>query len=151
MRKGELSFESILVIAFVIILLTSIMAVFQFYQAKELDSSGKADIVKQYSKVLYLIRQDCRYAFGLETASDSFSLKIKPEKSITYKFVNKSFVRIDTNNRSEVILSNLEKASFKADPKIKNLLTTYLFPEDQMQIPFITSFALRGEENAPSQ
>jgi hypothetical protein len=151
MKRGELSFESILVIAFVIILLTSIMAVFQFYQARELDSTGKADIVKQYSKILYQIRQDCRYAYSLNVTPDRFILSLKPDQNITYKFENQAFIRVNSSNQSETILGDLEKAIFKENPKVKNLLTLYLFPKDQMQIPFITSFALRGDENASSQ
>jgi hypothetical protein len=41
-------------------------------------------------------------------------------------------------------MNRLEKATFKIHPQLHNLLMVTLLPSDKMQIPFFTSFALRG-------
>jgi hypothetical protein len=64
-----------------------------------------------------------------------------------YRMVNDSLYRFDKDGREQLLIQHLEKSSFRLHPKLDNLLLITLMPTDRMQIPFFTSFALRGASN----
>ena len=64
-----------------------------------------------------------------------------------YEIKDNNLVRLDKNNQSLVLLEGVESASFTTKKTLPNLLTVRIFPADKKEIPFFTSFALRGLNN----
>jgi hypothetical protein len=58
--------------------------------------------------------------------------------------MNGNLYRTEANGKGTILISNLEQASFKQHPELDRLLQVTLLPSDSSQIPFFTSFALRG-------
>jgi hypothetical protein len=146
LKRGELSFEFIIGIAFLAVFLTTLMAVFRFYLAQNPDQIENEDITVAYKLVLETFKADAKIADsavlienGVELFRDSKSLAI-------YQFLNGSLYRTETDGRGSILLSKLEKAGFKLHPELSNLVMITLLPIDRMQTPFFTSFALRGVE-----
>lgn len=143
-KSGELSFEAILGMAFLAVFLTTIMAVYQFYQAQNPERIDSGDVVTSYNLILETIRNDARYADSMRMLSDGVELLEKEQLLAAYRFAAGNLYRTDKEGRGSILMNRLEKATFKIHPQLHNLLMVTLLPSDKMQIPFFTSFALRG-------
>jgi hypothetical protein len=78
-KSGELSFEAILGMAFLAVFLTTIMAVYQFYQAQNPERIDSGDVVTSYNLILETIRNDARYADSMRMLSDGVELLEKEQ------------------------------------------------------------------------
>ncbi len=147
-RLGELSFEGILGIAFLTMLAATAIAVLQFHNARQPGSQLEADITTGYNQVLASMREDARIAVKGDCAADGVSLFDAQNSLIAvYRLVKDSFYRFDKTGNGKLLINRIEKASFRLHPHLNNLLLITLLPADTMQIPFFTSFALRGVAN----
>jgi len=144
-KKGELSFEGILGIAFFTLLVAALIAVLQFHYSRQLGTGVEDDITASYNSLLKNMRSDAGIARTFECASDSAKL-FDPEGRLIafYKTMNNGLFRFDNSGKGELIINHVESVSFRAHPNLKNLIITTVLPADKMQIPFFTSFALRG-------
>lgn len=147
-RQGELSFEGILAIAFLTMIVATVIAILQFHNAQNPGSQVEADITSGYNQVLINMRQDVRFAARADCAADGVSLFDTQNSLIAvYRFMKDSCYRFDSSGKGQLLIDRLEKTSFRLHTSMNNLLMVTLLPEDKMQIPFFTSFALRGFKN----
>jgi hypothetical protein len=144
MRKGELSFEAIIGMAFLAVFLTTLMAVYQFYTVQSPKRTDVSDVVTSYNLVLESIRADARFADSMKLTDNGVELIEKGKLLAGYHFISGNLYRTDIENKGNILMGRLEKAVFMAHPQLSKLLMVKLLPEDKMQIPFFTSFALRG-------
>lgn len=144
-RQGELSFEGILGIAFLTLLAATMIAVLQFHFARQLGNGIEDDITVSYNSLLKNMRHDTSIASTFECASDSVKLFDSQGQLIAfYKTMNKGLFRFDIAGKGELMINHVENTSFRPHPELKNLIIATVLPVDKMQIPFFTSFALRG-------
>ncbi len=142
---GELSFEGILGLAFVSLIIATLIAVAQFYSLRNPDNVDTADITQSYNLILTSLREDAQIAATAETASDSVSLYNSQSDLISrYLFTDQSLIRLDNQGKGQPLLKNIESVRFSTDENLNNLLTVNIMPANRMDIPFFTSFALRG-------
>lgn len=144
-RKGELSFEGILGIAFLTLLAATMIAVLQFHFARQLETGLEDDITFSYNRLLKNMRHDTSIASVFECASESVKLFDSQGRLIAfYRTMNGGLFRFDISDKGELMINHVESASFRPHTELQNLLITTILPADKMQIPFFTSFALRG-------
>lgn len=143
-RRGELSFEAILGMAFLALFIATLLAVYQFYQAQNPKRIDSANVVTSYNLILENFRTDAKFADSLKMLDDGVELIEKQQLLATYRFMNGNLYRTDGQGKGSILMNKLEKATFRTSPELPNLLTVILLPSDKMQIPFFTSFALRG-------
>ncbi len=144
-KKGEISFEGILIMAFALVLVVAVAATVVFYQ-NHASGSINDGISTTYNKILTSIRLDTHHAVIAAVASGSVTLLDKNADQISkYEIKDNNFVRFDSKNENMTVLfEKVEAVGFSFDEKLPNLLTVRIFPADKQLIPFFTSFALRG-------
>ena len=143
-RRGELSFEAIFALALFAIVLTTSMAVYRFHNSQNSPTPDSENIIGIYDMILTSIRTDTKIADELTTTKNGFDLFQNNQLISSYNFMNGSLYRTEEDGKGTILISNLEKASFKQHPELNRLLMVTLLPSDSSQIPFFTSFALRG-------
>lgn len=144
-RSGELSFDNIITLAFITVIVATGLAVLQFHLSRQVEQRIDQDITFGYNLVLQHMRQDTRIGSRYEIASDSVAIIGENDKPVAvYRLIDKSLYRFDESEKGQLIISHLEKASFRLHQELNNLLLVTLLPIDRMQLPFFTSFALRG-------
>jgi hypothetical protein len=143
-KKGELSFEAILGLAFLAIFITTLMAVYQFYLSQNPQQIDSKDVVVSYNLTLENFRTDAKFADSMKLLPDGVEFYSAQKLISTYRFMNGNLYRTDAEGKGSILMNRLEKASFRIHPDLEKLLTVTLLPVDKMQIPFFTSFALRG-------
>jgi len=144
-RKGELSFEGILGLAFLTLLAATMIAVLQFHFARQPGHGIEDDITPGYNTLLKNLRHDTSISSTFECASDSMRLFDSQGQLVAfYKTMNRSLFRFNIDGKGELIINHVENTSFRPHPELKNLIIATVLPVDKMQIPFFTSFALRG-------
>ncbi len=144
-RRGELSFEGILGVAFISVILATALAVAQFYKARNPADPENHDITASYNIILTTLREDAQTAAVAEIASDSLTLYNSQSDLISrYAFIGGNLQRFDKSEKGEILLKGVESVFFKTGEDLPNLLTVKIMPADRMDIPFFTSFALRG-------
>lgn len=147
-KKTDSSFESILITSFVLVVILVITASGMFFYNRTDSNSEKQNITIVYNNILTKIRLDSHQATVVIVASDSAELLDKNADRISkYEVKDNKLVRLDKNNQSLVLLKGIESASFTTRQDLPNLLTVRIFPADKKEIPFFTSFALRGLNN----
>jgi hypothetical protein len=147
-RRGELSFEGILGMAFLSLVLATVIAVMQFYNTRNPADPENHDITRNYNTILTCMREDSQITAFAETASDSVALFDSQSELVSKYILNaRSLQRFDKNGKGEILLKEVEAVSFKTAEDLQNLLTVKILPADRMDIPFFTSFALRGVNN----
>ncbi|NCB39685.1 MAG: hypothetical protein EOM80_13055 [Erysipelotrichia bacterium] len=143
--RGELSFEAILGMAFLALILATVIVTVRFHENKQWLTNGKNDITSTYNQILSSFRRDARLAIRAEITAKSVSLYDNKNVSIaTYNFSDNKLHRTDRTGTSELLIEKIEKVSFRVANELPNLLMVNILPADKMQIPFFTSFALRG-------
>ena len=101
-----------------------------------------------YNNFLTSFRQDTHQAVVAITASDSVVLLDKnADKICKYELKDNNLVRFDKNDNMSTVFKSIESLRFSISEKQPNLLTVRVFPSDKKEIPFFTSFALRGLNN----
>jgi hypothetical protein len=147
-HSGELSFEGILWLAFFCLIAATVIAIIQFYNVRNPASGKGFDITQSYNLILTNMREDSQIAAVAEPASDSVTLlDCNSDLVSRYALTGGQLQRFDNQGTSLVLLEKVESASFTTDENLKNLLTVKILPSDPMDIPFFTSFALRGINN----
>lgn len=144
-HRGELSFENIITLAFLVVIVATGLAVLQFHLSRQIEQRVDQDITLGYNLVLQHIREDARIGFRYEIIPDGVAIVGASDKPVAqYRLIDKSLYRFDESEKGQLIVSNLEKANFRLHQELNNLLLVTLLPVDHMQLPFFTSFALRG-------
>ncbi|PKL50457.1 MAG: hypothetical protein CVV42_02885 [Candidatus Riflebacteria bacterium HGW-Riflebacteria-2] len=147
-RRGELSLDGIIILAFITVIVATGLAMLQFHLSRQIEQRVDQDITLGYNLVLINLRQDTRLGNRFEITENGFAIIGDNNKPIAvYRLLEKSLYRFDESEKGQLIINNLEKASFKLHPELKNLLLVTLLPVDHMQLPFFTSFALRGRQS----
>lgn len=147
-KKNDTSFENILIATFTLVIFLVIAACGLFFYNRTGSVSEKQSITYVYNNILTNIRLDSHQATVVIVASDSAELLDKNADRISkYEIKDNNLVRLDKNNQSLVLLEGVESASFTTKKTLPNLLTVRIFPADKKEIPFFTSFALRGLNN----
>ena len=144
-RSGELSFDSIITLAFITVIVATGLAMLQFHLSRQVEQRIDQDITFGYNLVLQHMRQDTRVGSRFDITPDGVAIIGENDKPVAiYRLIDKSLYRFDESEKGQLIISHLEKASFRLHPELSNLLLVTLLPIDRMQLPFFTSFALRG-------
>ena len=144
-RRGQFSFESILILAFIILLSTTVLAVYKFHQSRINGKQNPEDIVVVYSSLLDQLRADALFANKLEINTNQIKLFENEKLLASYRFENKTLMRTDSKQQEQILLRKIENGGFHQPEKLDNLFSVWILPENKMDIPFITSFAIRGE------
>ena len=146
LKKGLLDIETILSSLLILIILIAIISSSIIcYNKYRLDEPNKKNIVSIYNNIINNIKSDAKQAITADTQNDSFSLFDNKSNLICkYELKDKNFVRYDKDKKISVLLEKVESLSFTTQKDVPNLLTVRIFPEDKNEIPFFTSFALRG-------
>lgn len=146
--RGELSFEGILGLTFLSLVIATVIAVMQFYHARNPENNENFDITQSYNTILTSLREDAQTAAMADVASDSVNLLDSQSDQISrYAVIDGDLYRFDKAGKGEILLKKVESASFTTPEDLNNLLTVKILPADKMEIPFFTSFALRGINN----
>jgi hypothetical protein len=144
-RSGELSFDSIITLAFITVIVATGLAMLQFHLSRQVEQRIDQDITFGYNLVLQHMRHDTRIGSRYEIASDGVAIINENDQPVAiYRLIDKSLYRFDASEKGQLIINHLEKASFRLHNELNNLLLVTLLPIDRMQLPFFTSFALRG-------
>ncbi|MGM0598761.1 MAG: hypothetical protein ACQETH_02980 [Candidatus Rifleibacteriota bacterium] len=143
-RRGELSFEAIFALALFAIVLTTLMAVYRFHYSQNPHTPDSENIISIYDMILTSIRNDTRVADKASTKENGLDLYKNDQLVSSYNFMNGNLYRTEADGKGTILISSLEQASFKQHPELDRLLMVTLLPSDNSQIPFFTSFALRG-------
>lgn len=147
-RRGELSFEGILATAFLSLIIATVIAVLQFYNTRNPAAPENHDITRSYNIILSRLREDSQITAFVETASDSAVLFDSQSEIVSRYILNAgNLQRFAKDGKGETLLKNVEAAVFRTTEELQNLLTVKILPADRMDIPFFTSFALRGVNN----
>jgi hypothetical protein len=146
LKRGELSFEFLIGMAFLAVFLTTLMAVFKFYHAQNPKTVAVIDIADNYRMILDSLRTDSRLAASMKMLNNGVELYKNNKLFATYQVLNANLYRTEADGKGSILISNLERAAFKKHPQLDNLLLVTLLPADKMKIPFFTSFALRGKQ-----
>ena len=145
---GFLSFESILATAFIIIFAMTVYSVYQFYSMRQESTIDPNDITKAYTYLLETLRHDSRLASAYTIVDEDILLKDSHGNEIaSYRLMNNSLVRFEQNQTGRTIIENINQVEFRTHPYQPNLLMVKVFPINTMDIPFFTSFAMRGEKD----
>jgi len=144
-RRGELSFDAIMTLAFITVMLATGLAVLQFHLSLKIESRVDQDVTIGYNLFLQHMREDTRFGRQFEILQNGVAVIGSNNQPVAfYRLINQNLYRFDDGEKGELIVSHLEKASFRLHKEFNNLLLTTLLPIDRMQIPFFSSFALRG-------
>ena len=145
-KKAFLSIETILWVAFAILILMTLYSVQTFYSNKSLSETAKQDIVISYTNLLIELKRDSLTAAYAEISANTLKLFGNQTNLIcSYSLKDSILYRISSSTSS--LLYNVASATFSTNEDIPNLLTVCIFPKNESDIPFITSFALRGINN----
>ncbi len=146
-RRGELSLDGIITLAFISVIVATGLAMLQFHLSRQIEQRVDQDITIGYNLVLQNMRQDTRIGCRFEIVDNGVAVIGSSNKPVAvYRMLEKSLYRFDESEKGQMIISNLEKATFRLHPELSNLLMVTLLPVDRMQLPFFTSFALRGRK-----
>ena len=100
-----------------------------------------------YNNIINKFRYDTRFAVSAVIATDSLSLLDNNSNQICkYELKDNNILRTDKNNNISTIFKKVESISFTLSKNLPNLVTVRIYPADKQEIPFFTSFALRGLE-----
>ncbi len=147
-RRGELSLDGIITLAFITVMIATGLAVMQFHLSRQVEQRVDHDITLGYNLILQNLRQDTRVGRRFEIIENGVAIiGANGKPTAIYRLIDKALYRFDEGEKGQLIISNLEKASFRLHPELKNLLLVNLLPVDKMQLPFFTSFALRGGQS----
>lgn len=147
-KRGEVSFELILIVTFIVFLLVAIWFTVRFYNSRENIANDNENIAIVYNNILTRIRLDSHktVVVGIGSGTADF---FDVDGNVFCRYENKdgALVRIDKDKSNEVLLDRVEAVAFSYSQELPNLLTVRIFPADKKAIPFFTSFALRGLNN----
>lgn len=147
-KKGEINFEWLMGFSFILIILVLIISCGAFYYNNFYSETNQKNIISSYNYILTKLRQDSHQAVVAITASDSMTLLDKnADQLCKYELNNNNLIRYDKSNNSVVIFENIESLSFTVNDEQPNLLTVRIYPSEKNELPFFTSFALRGLNN----
>ena len=147
-KNNKVEFDGLLVFAFVIIGLVIVISCGFFCYNNFLVESNQKNVIASYNNIVTSFRQDTHQAVVAITASDSVVLLDKnADKICKYELKDNNLVRFDKNDNMSTVFKSIESLCFSTNEKQPNLLTVRVFPADKKEIPFFTSFALRGLNN----
>jgi hypothetical protein len=142
-RRGQISIESVFLGAFVIMLLGTIFSLYRFHSLGSTTSPGH-DLPSTYQGVLNSLRNDARWAGQVEIQENAMVFSGPDATTVTYSIVDGSLLRREANNRATTLLTGLRAGGFDAAAAPVRLCSIWLLPLDDLDMPFFTSFALRG-------
>ncbi|MBR4571560.1 MAG: hypothetical protein IKO19_12955 [Candidatus Riflebacteria bacterium] len=147
-KNGDIKFEWLMGLPFILIILLPVFACGSFYYNNFYSEINQKNIISSYNYILTRFRQDSHQAVVAITASDSLTLLDKnADQLCKYELNNNNLLRYDKSNKASVIFENIESLSFIVSEDQPNLLTVRIYPADKKELPFFTSFALRGLNN----
>lgn len=147
-KKTGAGFENLLIVTFALVIILVLAVTGLFFYNRTDSVTEKQSITSIYNNILTKIRLDSHQATVVIVNSGSAEFLDKNADKISkYEINNNNLIRFDKNNKSEILLEGVESASFTTHKKLPNLLTVRIFPADKKEIPFFTSFALRGLNN----
>lgn len=149
-KSGIINLESILAIVITLMLILTGVAAYSYYVGKISNTAQQENIVNKYTKLLISIREDALMAAKANIEENKFTLIDKSDKTIaSYMFENGIFTRIANNPEiaPKNFLSNVKEVKFWLNAKYPNLLSVELTTQNDDDIPFFTSFALRCYKN----
>ena len=147
-KKGDIKFEWLMGLPFILIILILVFSCGAFYYNNFYSETNQKNIISSYNYILTRFRLDSHQAVVAITASDSLTLLDKnADQLCKYELKNNNLLRYDKSNNASVIFEKIESLSFTVTENQPNLLTVRIYPADKKELPFFTSFALRGLNN----
>ncbi len=148
-NKGLIDIETKLSSLLIIIVFIAVLSVtFVCYKNIKSEEPNQKNIISIYNNIVNAIRLDARRAVKAITEKDAFTLFDKNSVTICrYELKDGNLVRYDKDNKLSIMMEKIESLSFTTQENLPNLLTVRIFSADKNEIPFFTSFALRGFDN----
>lgn len=145
-KKGALKLESLLPITAALIIAVALFGCFRFYTLKLNPVSDVLDINSKYTDILLEMRADTLLTAKAIVGENNVTLlNAKKENIASYAITDGKLIRADHSKKSEkILIDKLKNGAFWTNANLPNLLTVRLIPADPAEIPFFTSFALRG-------
>jgi hypothetical protein len=147
--SSELSFGSIYLIAATLMVLAVSMTLLNFHINHYYSDHSDNDIAEAYTRILLEVRDDARMASAILTQSNSTSfLNLNGDILSTYSFVNGELIKTaPTLSKPKTLLQDIKSLDFWINAQLPNLASLKIIPNSTENIPFFTSFALRGYTN----
>lgn len=144
-KKGKIDSDALLVSFYVFfILVISIVVSIHCYNNYIIKSSQKS-IIAVYNNIIIQFRKDSYLASKVEIASGTLTFFDNSLNILSkYELDGNRIVRLDKTNKKTTIFEDIESYSFNTNKDLPNLVTVRIYPADKKEIPFFTSFALRG-------
>ena len=145
-KNGALKLESLLPITAALIIAVALFGCFRFYTLKLNPVSDVLDINSKYTDILLEMRADTLLTAKAIVGENNVTLlNAKKENIASYAITDGKLIRTDHSKKSEkILIDKLKNGAFWTNANLPNLLTVRLLPADPAEIPFFTSFALRG-------
>ena len=144
-KKGKIDSDALLVSFYVFfILVISIVVSIHCYNNYIIKPSQKS-IIAVYNNIIIQFRKDSYLASKVEIASGTLTFFDNSLNILSkYELDGNRIVRLDKTNKKTTIFEDIESYSFNTNKDLPNLVTVRIYPADKKEIPFFTSFALRG-------
>ena len=147
-EKDNIKFEWLTAIPFILVFIVLLISCGLFYYNNFCSETNNKNIIASYNYMVTNFRQDSHQAVAAITASDSVILLDKnADQLCKYELKDNNLFRYDKNNKETTIFEKIESLSFTVSDNQPNLLTIRIYPADKNELPFFTSFALRGLNN----
>ncbi len=146
--KNKFSYEKLFLLIIILVMLVLVVKCSITCYNNYASEPDLKNTIFAYNNIISKLRFDCRYANSAKVASNSLVLYDKNSKILCqYELKEGNLSRLDKNNNASTIFKNIESLSFYTGKDLPNLVTVRIYPADRKEIPFFTSFALRGLEN----
>jgi hypothetical protein len=147
--KGELSFGSIYLISATLIVLAVVLGLLNFHINRYYCPHSNNDISEAYTQVLLEVRDDARMASAIKSQNHNTSfLNSNGDILSSYSFAKGSLIKTaPTLSKPKTLITNVKELEFWPNHQLPNLVSLKIVPNSTEDIPFFTSFALRGYIN----
>lgn len=143
----KFSFETMLLLVFVVLIVTSVIAAYQFYAISSIELI-EDQLFSSYRKAFDTFKEDFNYMNSFVIKDNSLILSNNDEsKVIRYSLTDGSLIRHFGDNQPNVLVKELKSVDFITPSLSKNLLTVILRPNNPQLLPFMTSFSIRDIKN----
>lgn len=147
-KKGKIDQDITLAFSFISIILILSVVTSRYCYSNYVIKPTQKSIIAQYNNIINQFRKDSYIASKVEIATGTLSFLDSASNIFSkYELNGKNLLRYDKSNKLSTIFENVESLSFTTNKDTPNLVTVRIYPINKNEIPFFTSFALRGYSN----
>ncbi len=145
-RSGQFSFDSIYLIIAAFVVVAVGVTLLNFHINRYYSANSNNDISEVYTKILMEVRDDAKLASRIKLQGQTTSFLNQNDDIISsYSLEDGKLIKTNpTLSKPKTLITNLNTAEFWTNQQLPNLVSLRLTPNTEEDIPFFTSFALRG-------